>query len=79
MAKSGVYVSIAVFLILLFWILYSIVVNRDFYAYHEHIHEFVNHIVYCIALVVVTIPEGLKLTETIAVSSSLAKLYNHKS
>jgi magnesium-transporting ATPase (P-type) len=79
LAKSGVYVSIAVFLILLFWILYSIVVNRDFYAYHEHIHEFVNHIVYCIALVVVTIPEGLKLTETIAVSSSLGKLYNHKS
>lgn len=77
MAKSGVYVSIAVFLILLFWILYSIVVDRDFYAYHEHIHEFVNHIVYCIALVVVTIPEGLKLTETIAVSSSLSKLYKH--
>ena len=79
MAKSGVYVSISVFLILLFWILYSIVVDKDFYAYHEHIHEFVNHIVYCIALVVVTIPEGLKLTETIAVSSSLSKLYSHKS
>ena len=38
-----------------------------------------NHLVYCIALVVVTIPEGLKLAETIAVSSSLSKLFKRNS
>lgn len=35
-----------------------------------------NHLIFCIALVVVTIPEGLKLAETIAVSQSLEKLFN---
>ena len=37
----------------------------------KHSQDIANHLVYCIALVVVTIPEGLKLAETIAVSSSL--------
>ena len=35
----------------------------------------VNILVYCITLVVVTIPEGVKLAETISVSQSLNKLH----
>ena len=38
-----------------------------------------NILVYCITLVVVTIPEGVKLAETIAVSQSLHKLYRRNS
>lgn len=38
-----------------------------------------NHLIFCIALVVVTIPEGLKLSETVAISSSLHKLFNRNS
>lgn len=68
-----------VFSILLFWIVYSIIVQHNFFMYHEHAQEMVNHLVFCIALVVVTIPEGLKLAETIAISSSLHKLFNRNS
>ena len=47
--------------------------------YHEYAQEIVNHLIFCIALVVVTIPEGLKLSETVAISSSLHKLFNRNS
>ena len=47
--------------------------------YHEYAQEIVNHLVFCIALVVVTIPEGLKLSETVAISSSLRKLFDRNS
>jgi Ca2+-transporting ATPase len=36
-------------------------------------------LVFCIALVVVTIPEGLKFVETITLSSSLGKLFKKNS
>jgi Ca2+-transporting ATPase len=72
-------VSLSVFAILIFWIIYSIVIQNDFYAYKAHSKDVVNHLVFCIALVVVTIPEGLKLCETIAVSSSLGKLFEMNS
>ena len=38
-----------------------------------------SHIVFCIALIVVTIPEGVKLAETLAISSNLNKLFNRNS
>jgi len=47
--------------------------------YTEYKQEIVNHLVFCIALVVVTIPEGLKLSENIAISNSLHKLFNRNS
>ena len=68
-----------VFGILFFHIIYSIVIQRSFYMYHEYAQEIVNHLIFCIALVVVTIPEGLKLSETVAISSSLHKLFNQNS
>jgi hypothetical protein len=63
--------SALVFGFLLFWILYSVIVQKDFYAYKEHAHAIVSHLVFCIALIVVTIPEGVKLAETVAISASL--------
>ena len=38
-----------------------------------------SHLVFCITLIVVTIPEGVKLAETVAISSSLNKLFDMNS
>jgi len=78
-SKCGVLFSILIFLILGFWILYSIIVQKDYYTYREHAHSLVSHLVFCIALIVVTIPEGVKLAETLAISSSLNKLFDRNS
>jgi magnesium-transporting ATPase (P-type) len=67
-ARAGVFVSVSVFCILIFWIAYSIIVMNDYYAYRAHSADVINHLVFCIALIVVTIPEGLKFVETLAVS-----------
>lgn len=73
------FVAVVVFGILIFWIIYKIIVKHDFFSYHEHAQSMVNHLVFCIALVVVTIPEGLKLAQTVAISSSLKKQFDRNS
>jgi len=78
-ARYGVYVAISVFFILIYLIFYTAYVYKDPYAYKAHLKDGVNHLVFCIALVVVTIPEGLKFVETITLSSSLGKLFKKNS
>jgi len=68
-----------IFLVVGFWILYETIVQRDYYAYKEHAHAIVSHLVFCIALIVVTIPEGVKLAETVAISSNLKNLFDKNS
>ena len=58
----------------MFWLLYSAILENDIYSYEVHLSEMINYIVYCIALVVVTTPGGLKMAEMIALSEAINSL-----
>jgi magnesium-transporting ATPase (P-type) len=70
-SKVGIWASLFIFLTLLFWLLYSVILENDLYSFNVHMSEVINYIVFCIALLVVTTPSGLKIAETIALSSAI--------
>jgi P-type Ca2+ transporter type 2C len=74
MGKWGIGLASLVGLILICQVCWVVIVNKNIEEYKYYMTSVTLHVIYCLALIVVAVPEGLKLIETVAISYSVRKL-----
>jgi magnesium-transporting ATPase (P-type) len=74
MGKWGIGFASLIGLILFCEVMWISMVKKDLSEYKQYLTSLTIHVIYCLALIVVAVPEGLKLIETVSISYSLRQL-----
>ena len=74
MSRTGLLFASLVGLILIGQVVWIFLVKQNLNDYKQYLTSLTLSIIYCFALIVVAVPDGLKLIETVAISFSVRRL-----